>query len=216
MYYTNVNNLTDTVFHMLVDRLGAKTKEKILAYKDREAQLERLYGRLLLYKLLMQQGAGQTFSLDAMQYNEWNKPYFSAGFDFSIAHSGGMVICAGILGARVGVDLEKMTPGNRNDMREYFTESEWAKCGGDNTGATFYNIWVRKEALLKAIGKGVHEPLNRADVCADEVVANGVRWFFSEKHIKEGYACCVATDKPDTAMSVTEVDTETLINQLII
>src|SRR5271165_6012747 len=82
--------------------------------------------------------------------------------EFSVAHSGDCVLIAWGLGRAVGVDVEAL---DRNPPLSFdgvsstaFSDSECAALAAaapDQLPATFYRIWVRKEAVLKAEGCGI-------------------------------------------------------------
>ena len=96
-------------------------------------------------------------------------------------------------------------------MRDYFSGQEWDRItSSENMNAEFCRTWVRKEACIKAIGKGIFQPLNEIDVCEDTVISGGVRWYLQDVVIKEGYAACIATDKK-MEVSIAEIDLNTLL-----
>lgn len=79
----------------------------------------------------------------------------AAEWDFNLSHAGAFAVAALVRGAQVGVDLESLS--RRADVellgRRVFSESERAlvRAGG---GPAFFDLWSRKEALLKALGCG--------------------------------------------------------------
>ncbi len=213
-YFIHINNLPDEdVFNKLLGKLDAGTRKKILVYKSRKEQWIRICGKNLLYKLLRDCNTDQRISFNDMKYNTWGKPYFNNDFDFSIAHSGNMVVCTGIKGGKIGVDIEIKEDRNTDNLREYFTDAEWGKISADNTNATFYKLWVRKEACLKAIGKGLFQPVNEIEVNGTEVISGGSKWFLHDIHLKDGYAMCIATDKQNERTIIAEVSINALINE---
>jgi phosphopantetheinyl transferase len=82
-------------------------------------------------------------------------------FEFNISHSGAFVLVAWSEGQPVGVDVEAVDQGGAVEYREIarvaFSDTECAvlsaACPGE-LRATFYRIWVRKEAVLKGEGCG--------------------------------------------------------------
>ena len=174
--------------------------------------MTRLCGKFLLYKLLAGYSQERLYAFDRPEYGQFGKPYFNNEFDFNIAHSGNLVICAGILGGKIGVDTEKNEYRDIDSMKEYFTTKEWDHIISDeDANAAFYEMWVRKEACLKAIGKGLLLPMNEMDVCEDEVIIDNSKWFLHNLYLKEGYATCIAANEHND-IQITEVDINTLIN----
>jgi 4'-phosphopantetheinyl transferase len=69
----------------------------------------------------------------------------------------------------IGVDLECIKPiEDITDIaRQFFSPQEHSKfilVPEDQKIETFYTIWTRKEAFIKAIGEGLSYPLNTFDV----------------------------------------------------
>ena len=131
-----------------------------------------------------------------MRYDEWGKPVTDGGYGFNVAHAGSMVVCAGGADMQVGVDIEEVRSVDETLYREYFTELEWGtiQSARDKTEA-FYRMWVRKEAVLKALGKGVLFPLDEVDVGVDEVMCEGRVFYLKDVFVRDGYVACVAGDR---------------------
>ncbi|MCB5165492.1 4'-phosphopantetheinyl transferase superfamily protein [Streptomyces bambusae] len=73
-----------------------------------------------------------------------------AGLDFSVSHTGGLAVVA-VSDRPVGVDVEDTTAGAQPPAAA-LTERERETCPGY---AGFARLWTRKEAVLKAAGKGL-------------------------------------------------------------
>lgn len=102
------------------------------------------------------------------------KPFLAqpAGTDeihFSCSHSGDLALIAVARGVELGVDLQQHQPMNEAEdlARRYFSASEireLAQLPPALKIAGFYHCWTRKEAFIKAIGRGLSYPLNRFSV----------------------------------------------------
>lgn len=99
----------------------------------------------------------------------FGKPYvFDCSLAFNISHSGSYVLVAVSNGDNLGVDIEKL----REDLdykyiaNNYFTHNEIAAIEGKNIKGlyAFYRAWTRKEACLKAVGKGLSIDLKDIEV----------------------------------------------------
>ncbi len=82
------------------------------------------------------------------------------GIDFNIAHSSKMVVLATRRGGRVGVDIEPVDRQVDHGLvaRQFFNESEKkALTALDDKGRSrrFLELWVLKEAWMKADGRGI-------------------------------------------------------------
>ncbi len=213
-YFTNIDSLpNDRMFNKMLDKMDINSKNRIIKYKLRHDQLLRLSGRLLLHKLLYTYNFNGNLSVSDLKYLPSGKPYFNSDFNFSIAHSGNLVVCVGGLSMKIGVDTEKENELEINNMQDHFTVREWAAITKADTNGIFYKTWVRKEACSKATDKGVLVPLNEIDVCDDIVMIDDSKWYVHDLHIKDGYATCIVTDKKNTRIDIKEIDFDTLINQ---
>jgi len=93
----------------------------------------------------------------------------SPDFDFNLSHSRDLAVYAFCRGARVGVDVEWVTP--LDDMDDLvainFSRSEretFAALPSAAREPAFFACWTRKEAFVKAIGEGLSHPLDAFDV----------------------------------------------------
>ena len=103
----------------------------------------------------------------------YGKPFLedSHGTDlrFNLSHSMDAVLCALTRGCEIGVDIEAMAKNRDllNIATHFFAADEIAalvaRRGGDRA-ALFYQLWTRKEAYLKALGKGLSHPLSSFSV----------------------------------------------------
>lgn len=102
-------------------------------------------------------------------YNSYGKPLISehqrSGIHFNYSHSGEFLIFAISKNIEVGVDIElvKDLPDMIDLAKNYFSEKELQHFHSleNKTDRVnfFYEIWTRKEALLKALGTGIIDDL---------------------------------------------------------
>ena len=90
---------------------------------------------------------------------------------FNLSHSGALVLCAFARGHEVGVDVEALREAARGSeiVRRYFAPEEQralAAAGPGDRDRAFLRVWTRKEAVLKATGRGLALPLERVVVPA--------------------------------------------------
>ena len=90
---------------------------------------------------------------------------------FNVSHSGNRFVVALARGMDPGVDVERIRPRASLSRlaRRFFSPAEQraVAAASDPLGA-FYRIWTRKEAVIKAHGRGVSLGLDRFDVSAGE------------------------------------------------
>ena len=103
------------------------------------------------------------------------------GLAFSTSHADGLAIVAVATQGEVGVDVERMRPvaEARDLARRLFTDRESEHLGSlppAMVSEAFLQLWTRKEAYVKALGRGLSMPLDGFEVLprADgDVVAPG-------------------------------------------
>ncbi|TAK73819.1 MAG: 4'-phosphopantetheinyl transferase superfamily protein [Gammaproteobacteria bacterium] len=103
-------------------------------------------------------------------YGKHHKPYLSTHphLQFNLAHSHDVAVYAFTLDQAIGVDIEKIQ--NRyetNVAQRYFSPTEYQallQLPEKERIMGFYRLWSRKEALIKAIGKGLSLPLSSFSV----------------------------------------------------
>jgi 4'-phosphopantetheinyl transferase len=100
---------------------------------------------------------------------ELAEPFASSGLRFNLSHSGALALCAVVQHCRVGVDIERLRP--MPDL-EAIAERTFSpreretlrRLPPELRHEGFFNCWTRKEAYIKAIGKGLAHPLDRFSV----------------------------------------------------
>lgn len=90
-------------------------------------------------------------------------------FGFNLSHSGGLAVFAFAGGCEVGVDVEQVHGVSDRDtiVEKYFSpaeQEEFQQVEANEREQAFFNAWTRKEAYVKARGKGLSIPLNSFSV----------------------------------------------------
>jgi 4'-phosphopantetheinyl transferase len=105
-------------------------------------------------------------------YGPRGKPAFAATHEdlyFNLAHSEDVAVYAFARGHEVGIDVERLReiPDMNQIARRFFAPDECAAleslAPGDRA-LGFYLAWTRKEAYIKAVGDGLHIPLDSFSV----------------------------------------------------
>jgi 4'-phosphopantetheinyl transferase len=99
------------------------------------------------------------------------KPYLKdyADIQFNLSHSEELALCVITLHTPLGVDIEyhKENTDYLNIAKRFFSPTEYtalADLSSELQPQGFYNAWTRKEAFIKAIGDGLHFPLDQFSV----------------------------------------------------
>ena len=102
-------------------------------------------------------------------YNAFGKPDLSPEFGgqlkFNLSHAAGLALIAIARGSSVGVDLEyiRMQSDYAEIARSFFSAAEvdfLSRLQSEAWAAAFFSCWTKKEAYVKARGKGLTIPLN--------------------------------------------------------
>jgi 4'-phosphopantetheinyl transferase len=80
-------------------------------------------------------------------------PLPSNGIYWSLSHKSAFVAAA-VSSGPVGIDLEKIKPVGRGLYERLAGDAEWA-LASTRDPAIFFRYWTAKEAVLKAVGKGL-------------------------------------------------------------
>ncbi|MBP8109702.1 MAG: 4'-phosphopantetheinyl transferase superfamily protein [Caldilineaceae bacterium] len=106
-------------------------------------------------------------------YNAYGKPSLDAhqnglGVEFNLSHVGGHALCAVSQGCAVGIDVEEIRDLDYLQMAAtVFSAHEQAvlrTLPAAQQPIAFFNGWTRKEAYIKAHGRGLSMPLADFDV----------------------------------------------------
>jgi 4'-phosphopantetheinyl transferase len=104
------------------------------------------------------------------RYGVQGKPALSlqrAAPFFNLSHSGGLAALAVAQDCDIGIDIERLRPIERGVAKRFFSTGENAalQClyKADWRDA-FYRCWTRKEAVVKAVGKGLSLRLDSFEV----------------------------------------------------
>ncbi|MFW5968899.1 MAG: 4'-phosphopantetheinyl transferase family protein, partial [Persicimonas sp.] len=131
---------------------------------------------------------------------------------FNVSHADGLTLLAFTAKRPVGVDVEdaRRDPENLANVARYFAPEERAtldSLAGSNHREAFFRCWTRKEAYLKATGRGMSVELDSFAVSVDPDDARLVRddggdasaWSLTDLDPGEGFAgalCVRAQELP--------------------
>lgn len=142
-------------------------------------------------------------------YAKAAKPFLLAPnhipLQFNLSHSSELALYAITLNQAIGVDIEKVQPDyNQGTAKRYFSLKEYnalMQLPSEERITGFYRIWSRKEALLKATGKGLTLPLSSFSVAAHDITElislnQKETWTLLPLSIHDDYQSAVATNQP--------------------
>jgi 4'-phosphopantetheinyl transferase len=146
------------------------------------------------------------------QVNSHGKPFVHEAISFNMSHSGEYALCGIWDGRPIGVDIEQNLPIADLSLVAscHFSPSEQSDLDSlteqDRIHA-FYRCWTRKEAILKADGRGLSIPLNSFDVTllpqeepvvrrCDASVHARQHWRLQDIPLGPAYTGALAVDAP--------------------
>ncbi len=193
------NNISSSRLDALVNQLPSYFHPKILRHRKNEDIQASAIGKLLLLDGLRKIYGMEADVIDSISYSKYNKPYLrEKSIDFNISHSSDLVVCVFCSKSKVGVDIEKIRPVNIQDFRNVFSNQEMSSMSSaQNRFQAFFNLWTKKEALLKGEGIGLNFPLDKISFehGGDECYRLTNKWFLRPIHLHDSYCCWLATTK---------------------
>ena len=215
---------TDHLYRENMSRFDDATKQRIERFRQEEDRHRALIRELMLQEILRETFPGKEARIEE---NEYGKPMVAglydedgrpcgkaeyAGFDFSISHSGDIIIIAfgertegkeqtaSFMEGPLGIDVERC--GRVRDYKailRFFTKEEQELITGSrDPEKEFYRVWTYREAFSKEEGIGLSlfekEPV-AIDYKEKRVIYHGRKLSFHE-YDYPGYQitlCCSAS-----------------------
>ena len=156
IYLPNFNHIKDELSLFLSSK---EIKKSESFYKD----IDR--SRFIIYRSILKFILAAYTKLDVKNINlslDFNKkPYLESHpyLFFNISHSEDYAVIA-ISNKKIGIDIEYMSEDFKYTelLPDIFGNNEIVSIENSaNTKETFYTLWTRKEAFVKALGKGIDE-----------------------------------------------------------
>ncbi|HSI50541.1 MAG TPA: 4'-phosphopantetheinyl transferase superfamily protein [Ideonella sp.] len=162
-------------FAAILHEAGDLADEQLLADADRQRAMRYrqdrdrqnfVLGRTMVHHLVRPKGASVPC---AFSFGVHGKPFLPGCAAFNLSHSAEWVACAVSPGTSIGIDVEAFL--RLGDHRELLAATTHpaerrviAEAEPDQRLALFKCCWTRKEAVLKATGKGLSDDLCSIDV----------------------------------------------------
>jgi 4'-phosphopantetheinyl transferase len=137
-------------------------------------------------------------------YSEHRKPHITntvaTQYQFNISHSDNRAVYAIGLNYPLGIDIEKVRNKCNMDIADrFFSETErdaLSKLNGKELERSFYRVWSRKEAIIKATGKGLSQQLSSFSVAVTDVpetiIVDNQEWKISPLSIDSEFQSALA------------------------
>jgi len=139
-------------------------------------------------------------------FNQFGKPFLknnSFRIQFNMSHSKDYAAYILALDCQVGIDIEwKGKNINVQELSSYVLTKEeaiiFSKLESNGNLNIFYDVWTKKEAILKSLGQGLSYPMNQIKIMKSTTnnkapyIANNIKFYCSELLNINGYSGAVA------------------------
>lgn len=200
---------TDDLVEQFRRTLAADEIERANRFHFERHRRDFVVGRGLLRDLIGRYVGVKPEALE-FSYGTYGKPALnpSVPLRFNMSHSGGVALFAFTEKQDVGIDVEQIRAdfASEDIARRFFSAIEVECLSGlpdEEKVAAFFRCWTRKEAYIKATGKGLSQSLDGFDVTlAPQVPAELLRtsdddvgrWKLFDIEVGEGYAGALAVE----------------------
>ncbi|HHJ34147.1 MAG TPA: 4'-phosphopantetheinyl transferase superfamily protein [Gammaproteobacteria bacterium] len=211
LYYIKHRGKDDLaqIDHTIVDRwLAALSEQKkaviqrLLRYEDR---LTSLVGSRLLSMCARDEGVSN-FRLSEIQYPEAGKPFWKEKdcfYDFNISHSGSFIVVVTSTTSRVGIDIEQIRALKRLSFKRVMSVGELEKI--QQTPALFFDLWSKKEAVVKAADTVGIARMRDVKLGRDTATLDDECWYLKSIGLDSDYAVSLASSEPIGSLIVKQI-----------
>jgi 4'-phosphopantetheinyl transferase len=155
--------------HELIELLSADEFKRMQSYQFEKDKRRFCISRGLLRRVLSTYTSTQPQEID-IHYTQYKKPYIEGDIEFNLSHTSTDVVI-GVSHYPIGIDIETVRE-HQNALavsKRFFAASEYNALKHLNESdrhTAFIHIWTQKEAIVKAMGKGVFHDLKNVEVSA--------------------------------------------------
>lgn len=202
-------------YSQLLPLISQERRERIARMAVNGDKVRSLFAELLIRYEASEQ-LGVDFDSFRFGKNEFGKPFVvgQSDYDFSVSHSGNAVAFAGVNAAhvgrvRIGLDVERIRHRKNGISERFFAENEIRFIEKSETpDEAFFEIWTKKEAYSKMLGKGLAAGFSSFDVTEGKLNCD----FYTK--ITNGYAFSVCAEKISASLKIEELSEEKFLQKL--
>lgn len=172
--------LNQGTFNRILKKMPVGIQSDILKYRRWQDKQATLLGKWLLIQGLRKLQIPSN-TINEIVVDDFKRPFFKHykhRIDFNISHSEEVVVCA-MSKNRIGIDVERIREMNIEEYKCVFTPQEFENIKSKNDkekNDEFFKYWTRKEAIMKADGRGFYlEPVT-FEAIKNEVIIEGQQW----------------------------------------
>ncbi|WEK68155.1 MAG: 4'-phosphopantetheinyl transferase superfamily protein [Candidatus Chryseobacterium colombiense] len=205
--YSFLNKNNSERLEELFSQLPENLVKSVNKYQDTNDRSSRMISKLLLEILVRKMLPDQNFFWNLYQKDSFSRPYFKGlEINFSSSHHESFSIVCAARKKQCGIDSELIKPLDVNIYDDFLHANEKEFINQQLSPHTaFYEIWTKKEAVLKALGLGISYELQLIDAHKNVVQINDGKYFTKELDISENSITYIATDQEITQLNREEI-----------
>lgn len=200
-----------SAYHPLLPMLSGERRARLDAFRMEQDKKASAISGLWVRHL-----AGQYLNVEnselKFEVNAYGKPGLVGAreFHFNLSHTRGAA-AVGISREPVGVDIEKMGQYEEGVARRFFCKNEVRYIEKGSARRRFYEVWTKKEAYIKWLGKGLAIPLPSFDVFAEEA-SRHLESFQKDEYMVS--VCHTGKTGRDAFLEIEEIGEKEVLTQL--
>lgn len=172
LYYLPVDgSFDDEIFRWLFSFVSVDKQKQVIKLNNVLSKKLTLYAEVLIRIIACNDLGVQNTEITFLR-NDYGKPKISEypEYHFNISHTNNCIIAA-FSNYPIGVDIEKVSKPDIRIAERFFTSAElkYILRSDSEQNERFYEIWTKKEAYIKNLGKGFFMPLNSFNVLSKDL-----------------------------------------------
>lgn len=164
LFFAEIGNDLETIKSKNIILYISQHKQRMMKQLTIRNKLV-LYSELLLRIVLCKELNISNKEI-VLEYNDYGKPFLRNynNFYFNVSHTENAIVVA-ISDACIGIDIEKIRTIDLSIAKRFYAdfENKYLFRSQENIYERFFEIWTKKEAYIKYIGKGLSISLDSFD-----------------------------------------------------
>ena len=167
VFYMQVTDKIDTnIFNYVLSLVSGKKRKKVQSFFGDIDRKMSLYADVIVRLMLCRKYNLRNEDI-VFEEGEFGKPFLKNlnDFHFNISHTRNGIAVA-FADSPIGIDIEKIKQDDRLIAERFFVSDEfkYIYSSEQEQGKRFFEVWTKKEAYIKCLGKGLSMELNSFNV----------------------------------------------------
>lgn len=196
----NSDHIRNETYRALFHTLSPDRQDYVSKFRRASDYQRSVLGDAMVYRILRDKLGLDPMNIEIVR-NAYGKPFLKDhdNLHFNVSHSGHWIVCA-VSHEPVGIDVEKIEAIDMDIAKRYFHKTEFnslLSCDPSVRLSRFFDLWTLKESYIKAVGKGLHLPLDSFALALQDgewdpiVGEDGETYYFKQYAVEEGYKLSV-------------------------